>query len=331
MLDTIPPALDRFTVSGDDVDLARRTYQKAYGGIRFAVSRSSGDVAGAGAGNAPGDFSFRYAHVGDDRVMLRTSTLTGQLSGEIPHLREYVVSWFRSGSGELRRHQVARTGVVSEPFLFPAEQHFAFTFAPHRQQLVAFSTPFLENIATEFHAGPPQAVAFDHDAHPAADAVARWRTAVSQATAVLLDAAAPPLLRMNAQRPLARALLQLFPWFGLDIPPLLREPPLARMRAALEYLHHHAHEPITPADAARAAGMHTRTFQQQAKTHLGLSPSAFLRGVRLDRAHRDLLESSPESRSVALIARHWGFGHLGRFSAAYQARFGQRPSDTLRF
>ncbi|MDO9397125.1 MAG: helix-turn-helix domain-containing protein, partial [Herbiconiux sp.] len=138
------------------------------------------------------------------------------------------------------------------------------------------------------------------------------------------------LVRLNAQRPLALALLQLFPWFGLDLPPDLRRPSSARLRTALEYLQHHAHEAITPADAARAAGMHTRTLQQATRSHLGVSPSEYLRGVRLDRARHDLTEGMPGSQTVAAIAHDWGFGHLGRFSAFYRGRFGERPGDTLR-
>jgi hypothetical protein len=29
------------------------------------------------------------------------------------------------------------------------------------------------------------------------------------------------------------------------------------------------------------------------------------------------------------VARHWAFAHLGRFSAAYQQRFGEYPRETL--
>lgn len=313
-----PGPVQRVTIAGDDLDHARRTYQDAYGGAGFTVS--PGDT----------DFSFRYASAGDDRVSLRTSTMAGHLSGEVPHLKEYVVSWFRSGGGELQRQRSAQVGEVSGPFLLPSEQRFAFSFAPHRQHLVHFSPDFLEGVATEFHAGTPRAVSFDHDALPARDAVTRWREAVSAATTVLLDVAATPLLRMNAQLPLARALLHLFPWYGLDMPQILRDPPMARTRVALEYLHHHAHEPITPADAASAAGLHTRTFQQATRRHLGMSPSAYLRGIRLDRARRDLSAATPETSTVSAVARDWGFGHMGRFSSAYQVAFGERPCDTLR-
>ena len=105
---------------------------------------------------------------------------------------------------------------------------------------------------------------------------------------------------------------------------------MARTRLALEYLHHHAHEPITTADAARAAGLHTRTLQHHLSRHLGTSPTLYLRDIRLDRARTDLAEQTPDDTTVAAVARAWGFGHLGRFSATYRSRFGERPNETLR-
>ncbi|MDO9396964.1 MAG: hypothetical protein Q7T71_10500, partial [Herbiconiux sp.] len=153
----------RFTIAGDDVEYARQTYQDAYGGTHFSVA-------------APDrGFSFRYASIGDERVSLRTSTLDGSLRGEVPHLREYVVSWFRSGTGEVHRGRSSYAGGASLPFLLPSEQRFEFAFSPHRQNLIHFAPDFLEDVASELHAGRPQAVAFDHGATPAPDAVARWR------------------------------------------------------------------------------------------------------------------------------------------------------------
>ncbi|WP_363094775.1 helix-turn-helix domain-containing protein, partial [Pseudonocardia sp. 73-21] len=40
--------------------------------------------------------------------------------------------------------------------------------------------------------------------------------------------------------------------------------------------------------------------------------------------------ADPARRSVADIASHWGFTHLGRFAAAYRERYGCVPSETLR-
>lgn len=308
----------RFTAGGVDIDEARSTYEQAYNGTRFT----------ARPGTDP--FSFRYAYVGDERMTFRTSTTTGTLSGEVAHLSDYVVAWFRTGTGEIRRLERTRSGIDADPFLLPSQHRFEFSFGPHRQNLIHFDARFLEDVATEFHPGEPLPVFFDHDAHPARDALERWRAALSSATSVLLDVSAAPLLRLNAQLPLARALLSLYPWFSSSMAAALRSPSLARARIAIEFLHHHAHEPITPADAARSAGLHTRSLQQAFQRHLGVSPTAYLRDIRLDRARVALTAGSMETDTVAAVAHEWGFGHLGRFSASYRTRFGERPCDTLR-
>ena len=76
--------------------------------------------------------------------------------------------------------------------------------------------------------------------------------------------------------------------------------------------------------------MSIRAFQYGLRRHTGLTPSAFLRGIRLERAHRDLVEANPADMTVAEIAHRWGFGNLGRFSHYYAERFGTLPSHTLR-
>lgn len=308
----------RFEAAGADPAEASAVYAEAYGGGSFRVDPGSRG------------FSFRYAYRGSERVTLRTSDCAGALTGEIQHLREYVVGWFRAGGGQLNLRPFTRTGAASSPFLLPAERQFGLAYQPHRQNLVHFAPGFLEDVATESHSGPRQPVSFDHEADADPGVLARWRAAVSDATAALASAALAPLVRFTAELNLARALLLLFPWRAWDVPAVLRRPSASRTRVALDFLQHHAHEPITPADAARAAGLHTRTLQQATQRHLGVSPSVYLRDVRLDRARHDLVEGDPCSTTVAAVARDWGFGNLGRFASAYQARFEELPSHTLR-
>ena len=61
---------------------------------------------------------------------------------------------------------------------------------------------------------------------------------------------------------------------------------------------------------------------------------AYLRQVRLQRADADLRAASgtplAAGRGVASIASRWGFTNFGRFAAAYRARYGHAPSETLR-
>ncbi|GAA4666421.1 AraC family transcriptional regulator [Frondihabitans cladoniiphilus] len=307
----------RFHAQGTSPDEAAAAYGSAYGG-RFEVTPPARD------------FSFRYAFVGNDRLTLRTSASTGTIAGEIPHLRDYVVSWFRTGSGLLDWHRFTRHGTTTEPFLFPLERSFGLRFAPHRQNLVHFAPDFLEGVATEFHSGPSQRVSFDHEADAQPAGLARWRTALTDATSAIIDRATAPLLRFNAELMLARVLLVLFPWRAWDVPRVLREPSGSKARVALDFIQHHAHEPITPADAARAAGIHTRSLQQATQRTLGMSPTTYLRNVRLDRARTELLRHDAGTTTVAAVARDWGFGNLGRFASTYQARFGEKPNQTLR-
>jgi transcriptional regulator GlxA family with amidase domain len=55
----------------------------------------------------------------------------------------------------------------------------------------------------------------------------------------------------------------------------------------------------------------------------------YLRNVRLDRARLRLSDVHAAEASVTAIALECGFGHLGKFAAAYRERFGEQPSETL--
>ncbi|MDI2132062.1 AraC family transcriptional regulator [Yinghuangia seranimata] len=104
------------------------------------------------------------------------------------------------------------------------------------------------------------------------------------------------------------------------------------LRRALAFCEEHASEPISVADIAAASHMSVRTLQEKFRTHLGVTPLAHLRHVRLAGAHADLLAVA-EGRSddtVTGIALRWGFSHLGRFGALYRAAYGRLPSQTTR-
>jgi AraC-like DNA-binding protein len=61
-----------------------------------------------------------------------------------------------------------------------------------------------------------------------------------------------------------------------------------------------------------------------------MSPMAYLRVVRLGRAHRDLHSADADRITVTCIAHRWGFTHLGRFAAAHKEMFGETPLQALR-
>lgn len=104
----------------------------------------------------------------------------------------------------------------------------------------------------------------------------------------------------------------------------------ATIREAVALLEAEPATPWTVADLARRVGLTSRGLQDGFARHVGTPPTAYLRAVRLRCAHADLLAADPATTSVAAVASRWGFVHLGRFAAAYRARYGRPPSVTLR-
>ncbi|MFW3171988.1 AraC family transcriptional regulator [Geodermatophilus sp. CPCC 206100] len=102
------------------------------------------------------------------------------------------------------------------------------------------------------------------------------------------------------------------------------------VRRARAFIEEHAADPITVVDVARAAGVGVRGLQHGFSRALGMSPTEYLRQVRLRHVHRELLGADPARTTVAQIAARWGFLHHGRFAAQYRERHGASPGETLR-
>ena len=102
------------------------------------------------------------------------------------------------------------------------------------------------------------------------------------------------------------------------------------VRLAVEILEEEAHLPLTVSSIAKRCHVSVRGLQQGFRRYMGVSPMAYLREVRLRRAHDCLLESDPSVTSVASVAHQWGFKNLGRFAAAHTARYDEPPAATLR-
>jgi len=98
---------------------------------------------------------------------------------------------------------------------------------------------------------------------------------------------------------------------------------------ALAFIEAHVTEPIHLEDIAEAAGVPLRTLYEAFRRFRGVSPMRHLRNLRLDHVRQQLLVCGGEG-NVTTIALDAGFGHLGRFSQDYAARFGEKPSETLR-
>jgi AraC-like DNA-binding protein len=101
------------------------------------------------------------------------------------------------------------------------------------------------------------------------------------------------------------------------------------IRPAIDIIEAEPRLPLTVESLARRCHISTRTLHQGFVRHLDMSPMAYLRQVRLRRAHQDLLASDPSIETVASIAKRWGYTNPGRFAAAHAARYGETPAATL--
>ncbi|MET9240824.1 AraC family transcriptional regulator [Nonomuraea sp. NPDC003709] len=106
----------------------------------------------------------------------------------------------------------------------------------------------------------------------------------------------------------------------------------AALRRARHFCEEHAAEPITPRDIATAARVSVRTLQAGFREHLQTTPMAYLRNVRLARAHADLVHiaATGSQTTVTEVALRWGFVHLSRFASLYRQTYGHAPSVTRR-
>jgi AraC-like DNA-binding protein len=99
---------------------------------------------------------------------------------------------------------------------------------------------------------------------------------------------------------------------------------------AVEIIEADADLPLTVSSIAARSHGSVRSLQQGFRRDMEMTPMAYLREVRLRRAHRALVESDPSVTTVASIAHRWGFTNLGRFAETHAARYGEPPGVTLR-
>ncbi|GAA4758370.1 AraC family transcriptional regulator [Citricoccus nitrophenolicus] len=163
-----------------------------------------------------------------------------------------------------------------------------------------------------------------------------WRSSVQSLAQGLAQGLAPgsaatphPLLTAPLAQAVIRGLLLAAPHnhSGLLDPAPAPGPP-APIADALEFLRANAGRPLSVAEAAVAAGVSVRTLQVGFRQHLGTTPVAELRRIRLEGARQELAAGRPGT-TVADVARRWGFHHAGRFAIHFAQAYGDSPSRVL--
>jgi anti-anti-sigma factor len=99
---------------------------------------------------------------------------------------------------------------------------------------------------------------------------------------------------------------------------------------AIAFIEERAGDDISVTDIAGAAFVTVRAVQLAFRRYLGTTPLGYLRRVRLERAHQQLLSADPDRTTVTAVAADWHFTNISRFSAYYRATYGVSPAQTLR-
>jgi AraC-like DNA-binding protein len=215
-------------------------------------------------------------------------------------------------------------------------QHIAPTVRTHglRNRNVILSLPLLHAVAgTEPGTSAPLRFLSPRPASPAARA--QW-SAVTQYVDGLLaspGAALSPLVITSAARLLAATALTVFPNTAVAsaAPRDRRDASAATVRRATAFIDEHVGQDITAAGIAAAARVSVRALQLAFRRELDTTPMAYLRAVRLVRAHRELVDAGPGQETVTAVAYRWGFSSTSRFSAYYRETYGVNPKQTLKY
>lgn len=310
--------VSRSGLSGRDLDQARAMYEGEYNGSGFDTELTSAD------------FAFHYTVAGDENMTLRSSMFLGSIEGAIQPESEYIVAWLTQGAATFTVNDDDSPLVVGLPAMFPTGKQFVFTALEFKESLIHFNAGFLERVAAEHEGVLPGPIMFDHTLAPAPDALSRWKQVVGETAALILRGDPTPLQMAEIDRRTAVTLLDTFAHTTAELPAALLLPRNARLREAVEYIHANAHLPVTPTEIAETVGLSPRGLQVAFQRQFGVTPTEYLRGVRLERVRAELMNLSPEEATVGTVAARWGFTHASRFAGVYAEKFGEYPRDTLR-
>lgn len=268
-----------------------------------------------------------FAGVGDDRMSLRSSRFGVDLQTESQTDDAFLVAWMRSGSSTITFEGESVELEAGVPVVLPFGSPYALHHRDIALNLVHLDRDFVRSVVGD------DDFVFEPLRRPTAEGRRIWQDTVRAHSSRWLDVenGLGPLEQRDIAESFVRAAIAAFPERSRFRAAVTGTgPEHDRLRRALEFVHDHAREPIGTSEIAAASGLSPRGLQQSLRRNLGQTPGDVLRAARLDGARVDLLRASPDGTTVAEVARTWGFGHLGRFSASYRARFGELPSESLR-
>ncbi|RTL70435.1 MAG: AraC family transcriptional regulator [Pseudonocardiaceae bacterium] len=287
---------------------------------------------------APQDqtWHLRVEHLDAGTFTADDVTLPGNIGYLVEGRDEVVVSTVVSGEVEAERGGVVDRYRAQDVYLgnVPDDEYTAET-RDLRALTVNLPLRLLDDVAGITAERPLRTWRFE-DLRAGEAASRHWRNAYRFVVGLANDpTTATPLVLGSAARLLAATTLTVFPntavagtdrrdtTAGHDSHP-------ATLRRAVAFIDEHADRDIGLSEVTAATYVTPRALQLSFRRHLDTTPGAYIRHVRLERAHEELCRADPERDTVTAIAARWGFHSAGRFAAAYREVYGRLPSETLR-
>jgi AraC-like DNA-binding protein len=319
---TTPPPSALFETR--DTDLAGEYLTGAYGSSIQPAGRKDG-------------YLLRVNRLATPDFAIDAMTHSDPMAYHVDYLPTLAVVWSQTMDIDFRTEGTAHRFGPGDVFLSSKVSPGAPQWTRmHRGGLHIASMPFslLDQVAAT-GTPRPDPVRFT-SLLPGDQAAVRQLTATIRYLATSLrdqpEVMAQPLVAGAASRLLAATLVSTFPSTALLDPTIedRHDAHPATLRRAIAFIEDHADQDISVAEVAAAARVTIRALQYAFRRHRGSTPMGYLREVRLQQAHEDLVAADPATgATVTEIAARWGFFHPGRFARQYRAAYGRPPHETL--
>ena len=320
---TTHPDLRRNEFTTNDLAEAREFLSQAYGDRLLTASVPAGSPV------------LTVSHTETAAFAVSDVTLPADLTFAVDPSDQVIISTVTHGTMQIERGQDVDRYQPGD-VLIGNVHHIGPTIRTHdlRNSKVVLPIRLLHAVAGS-GSGTSAPVRFLSSQPAGRAARAQW-SAVTQYVDGLLaspDAALSPLVVTSAARLLAATALTVFPStaFPPEAPRDRRDASTATVRRAAAFVDEHAGHDIAVADIAAAACVTVRAMQMAFRRELDTTPTAYLRTVRLARAHRELVDADPGQQTVTAVAYRWGFSSLSRFCAYYRETYGVSPKQTLEY
>lgn len=316
---------DRFEYATTDPEAAKDFLGRLFGPHEPQISGSAEN------------FRFRVTSVSLDGFRIQSLEHTMRVRTTVVPSGSVAVAHLLSGGLEISHRDRDTVVQRGESHLVQAHADVEAAWEDVRVGLVRFNLGEIETIAAEQWQVDPASLRFLQSRPVSPEAERYWQATVRFVNREVLPnpyAVASPIVQGSVGRLLGIALLHAFPNTATSgdyaVAPTETVPPAA-LRRAVDFIQSHAGEPITMSDIAAAARVTPRSLQHGFRRLWNTTPTAYLRSVRLERAHRELQAADPSrGDTVAAVAARWGFGNVGRFAARYRERYGHAPHEVLR-